>query len=135
MDCTCIIVFMTPGGSHFILCENILRTKEVQPRPRPDNINVLVCGSGGCRGGDYSPGLEAAFSSLAEGMAGCFEAALPGGPVAGNVTWTGSGVWAARARAVCVDLDTQSWCCEMESGTAPQNEPVTLGNCDQEQLL
>ena len=104
---------------------------------------VPALGHGGCQTlglddpdtFDYSPGLEAAFSSLAEGMAGCFEAALPGGPVAGNVTWTGSGVWAARARAVCVDLELESWCCEMESGTAPQNEPVALGNCDQEQLL
>ena len=82
---------------------------------------------------DYMQGEVARFSTAEEGMAGC-EAFSGGAPTGGSVTWTGSGLFAARSRQICAELTgeqgmVETWCCIMAQQSSPQNVPVSLDKC------
>ena len=81
---------------------------------------------------DYIGGQEAVFTREDEGMEGCYEAVLGGGPVTGSVIWTGTGLFAAFDNEICVDIsaeaDPDTWCCQTE-GFANAGQVVPLVNC------
>ena len=82
---------------------------------------------------DYVQGETARFTKAEEGMAEC--EGFPGGPpTGGSVTWTGVGLFAARAREICTELTgeegaVETWCCHMTDPSSPQNVQVDLDNC------
>ena len=59
------------------------------------------------------------------------------------MTWTGSGVFAARYREICMDLGTsspddltmESWCCEMRESSSAQNSAVLIDNCQLAEVI
>ena len=82
---------------------------------------------------DYQQGLEARFTTAEEGMAEC-ENFPSGPPTSGSVTWTGSGVFAARSREICAEITAEegaveTWCCLMAQSASSQNVQVSLDNC------
>ena len=88
---------------------------------------------------DYQQGQEARFSTSEEGMAGC--ETFPGGPpTGGSVTWTGTGVFAARNREICAELSgeggsLETWCCTMVKASSSQNIAVSLNKCQLSYLV
>ena len=88
---------------------------------------------------DYQQGQEAMLSTSEEGMAGC--ETFPGGPpTGGSVTWTGTGVFAARNREICAELSgeggsVETWCCTMVKASSSQNIAVSLNKCQLSYLV
>jgi len=82
---------------------------------------------------DYFQGQEARFASQEVGLAGCAGAKLEGGPIGGSVMWTGKGMFAARFREICMDIDNgeyiEDWCCEMAESSSSTNQAVLLEYC------
>ena len=84
---------------------------------------------------DYVSGQLSRFSTLEQGMDGCFQADIGGLPKGGSVTWMGAGMFSARYREICVDIigddvNMESWCCEMREPSSTQNHAVLLDNCN-----
>ena len=81
---------------------------------------------------DYQQGQAASFSTAEDGMENC-ENFPAGGLTGGTVTWTGSGVFAARSREICAQLSAeealQTWCCTMDDAASAQNVQVSLSKC------
>jgi len=64
----------------------------------------------------------------------CFKANLGGAPKGGSVTWTGSGIFAARYREICIEVSgetepVESWCCEMGESSSTTGMTVLLDHC------
>merc|ERR1711874_221724 len=79
---------------------------------------------------DYEAGAYARFEEGGvDGLLGCYHEAVPGSLAGGSVTWTGSGMFAASKRDICVELSDASWCCKMKGGYSTNNEAVELENC------
>ena len=61
-------------------------------------------------------------------MGSCYRAEL-GELRGGRVTWTGSGIFAAISREICLDLCDTSVCCLMAEDHSSSNVPVLLESC------
>jgi len=82
---------------------------------------------------DYRGGVIARFDgSEDDGLAGCYQQVVAGGLTGGSVTWTGSGMFAAFNREICVEMKEASWCCKMRSGYSNSMETVQLEMCGEQ---
>jgi len=82
---------------------------------------------------DYEGGLVARFDGSEEdGLGGCYQAVMGGDLAGGSVTWTGSGMFAAINREICVEVMGNTWCCRMKSGYSNSMEAVQLEMCGQQ---
>jgi len=79
---------------------------------------------------DYEGGVIARFDGSEEdGLGGCYQAVMGGDLTGGSVTWTGSGMFAAINREICVQVMGGTWCCRMKSGYSNSMEAVQLEMC------
>jgi len=88
---------------------------------------------------DYITGQEVRFDGqpdggLTDGLEGCYLSPMEGQLNGGSVTWTGSGMFAANKREVCVEMSaslgsTETWCCTMDQGYSSTNVAVQISNC------
>ena len=82
---------------------------------------------------DYEGGVVARFDGSEEdGLGGCYQAVMGGNLTGGSVTWTGSGMFAAINREICVEVMEGTWCCRMKSGYSNSMETVQLEMCGQQ---
>jgi len=80
---------------------------------------------------DYQAGVVSWFyEGEADGLEGCHLEVLPGSLSGGSVTWTGTGMFAASKRDICVEvLGVGTWCCKMKDGYSSTNVAVQLEKC------
>jgi len=85
---------------------------------------------------DYVSGQEARFDGepdggVTDGLQGCYMASLGEQLIGGSVTWTGTGMFAAQKREICVEMSgsEEAWCCQMKEGYSVSNVAVQIGDC------
>jgi len=82
---------------------------------------------------DYEAGAIARFDNgEADGSEGCHQQMVLGSLTGGSVTWTGTGMFAASKRDICVQLSgdmMETWCCKMKDGYSSTNLAVQLQSC------
>jgi len=51
--------------------------------------------------------------------------------IGGSVTWTGTGMFAAKKREICVKVSgsDDDWCCQMKEGYSSSNVAVQMHDC------
>jgi len=87
---------------------------------------------------DYVVGEELRFDQgVDDGLVGCYKQIFPEGIAGGAVTWTGSGIFAAKETQICVELSSdadvpQKWCCNMNNGYSQTNVEDKLEHCSLE---
>jgi len=85
---------------------------------------------------DYESGKVARFDGepdggQTDGLQGCYMEFVDGYLSGGIVTWTGSGMFAASRREICVEMSgsTGTWCCKMKDGYSSTNVGVQIEDC------
>jgi len=91
---------------------------------------------------DYEPGVETRFDGQpdggqTDGLEGCYMEVVPGDITGGSVTWTGTGMFAAKSRKICFELsgDADTWCCMMQDAASSTNVQVQLEKCSVQTLI
>merc|ERR1712179_52873 len=103
---------------------------------RLEGENGFQCQTGGLDHPDkknYEAGEVARFDDgEVDGLQGCYQEVVPGSVTGGSVTWTGSGMFAASKRDICVQLSGEgvTWCCKMKDGYSSTNLAVQLQSCE-----
>ena len=83
---------------------------------------------------DYEGGVVARFDGSEEdGLCGCYQAVMGGNLTGGSVTWTGSGMFAAINREICVQvmggalvLQDEEWL-QQQHGDSPAGDVWAAG--------
>jgi len=103
---------------------------------RLEGENGFQCQTGGLDHPDkkdYEAGVVAVFDAgEVDGLQGCYQEVVTGSVTGGSVTWTGTGMFAASKRDICVQLSGEgvTWCCKMKDGYSSTNLAVQLQSCE-----